>query len=190
MFLTTHNTASHPGSRNTRVALYLIWTLAAMVAITYAAVPVYKLYVKVTGYDGTGSSATIAPGTILSRKVTLTFDSNVAPGLPWSFKPLQPSQIMHIGEVELARFRVQNNAKTPVTGVASFNITPFESASYFRKIHCFCFTKQTLGPGETRDFAVSYFVDPKLDKDKAADDVKTMTLSYTFFRRDDLAVDK
>jgi len=187
--LTVHN-ASHPGGRNTRVALYLIWTLAAMVAITYAAVPIYKLYVKLTGYDGTGSSATMAPGTILSRKVTLQFDSNVAPGLPWSFKPLQVSQTLHIGEIQLARFRVQNNANTPVTAVASFNIIPFESASYFRKIHCFCFTKQTLGPGETKDFAVSYFVDPKMAKDHAADEVKAMTLSYTFFRRDDLAVDK
>lgn len=187
--MTIHN-ASHPGSRNTRVALYLIWTLVAMVAITYAAVPVYKLYVKVTGYDGTGSAATIAPGTVLPRKVTLQFDSNVAPGLPWTFKPLQVSQTLHIGEMQLARFRVQNRAKTPVTAVASFNIIPFESASYFRKVQCFCFTEQTLAPGETRDFAVSYFVDPKMAKDSAADDVKTMTLSYTFFRRDDLAVDK
>ena len=187
--MTTHDLLHH-GSRNTRIALYLLWTIAAMVAITYAAVPLYRLYVKVTGYDGTGSSATIAPGTILNRKVTLQFDSNVAPGLPWTFKPLQVSQSLHIGEVQLARFRVQNNAKVPVTAAASFNITPFESASYFRKIHCFCFTKQTLGPGESRDFAVSYFVDPQMAKDAAADDVKIMTLSYTLFRRDDLAVDK
>ena len=187
--MTAHN-APHTGSRNTRLALYLIWTLAAMVAITYAAVPVYKLYVKVTGYDGTGSAAAAAPGAILARKVTLAFDSNVAPGLPWSFKPLQSTQIMHLGEVELARFRVQNNANRPITAVASFNILPFESASYFRKIQCFCFTKQTLAPGEARDFAVSYFVDPKMAKDHAADAVQAMTLSYTFFRRDDLAVDK
>jgi len=187
--LTIHN-APHPGSRNTRVALYLIWALAAMVAVTYAAVPVYKLYVRVTGYDGTGASARAAPNAILARKVTLSFDSNVAPDLPWSFKPLQASQTVHIGEIQLARFRVQNNAKTPVTATASFNIIPFASASYFRKLQCFCFAKQTLGPGETRDFAVSYFVDPKMAKDRGADHVKAMTLSYTFFRRDDLAVDK
>jgi cytochrome c oxidase assembly protein subunit 11 len=180
----------HPGSRNTRVALYLIWSIAAIVAITYAAVPLYKLYAKLTAYGGTAASASAAPGTILARKMTLQFDSNAAPGLPWSFKPLQLAETLHVGEVQLARFRVQNNAKTAVTAVAAFNVAPFAAARYFQKLHCFCFTKQTLEPGESKDYAVSYFIDPKIAKDHDLDDLKTLTLSYTFFRRDDLAVDK
>lgn len=179
-----------PGSRNTHVALTLIWIIAAMVAVTYAAVPLYRLYAKVTGYGGTKASAMAAPGAILKREVTVRFDSNASPNLPWVFKPLQIAETMHIGEVELARFHVQNNAKTPVTAVAAFNLAPFAAGPYFQKLHCFCFTKQTLGPGESKDFAVSYFIDPKMAADRQLDGVKTLTLSYTFFRRDDLAVDK
>lgn len=161
-----------------------------MVALTFAAVPLYRLYVKVTGYGGLKQSAAIAPGAILKRTMTVQFDSNVASGLPWTFKPLAASQTLRIGELGEARFRVQNNAKTPVTAAATFNVLPFEAASYFRKVQCFCYTAQTLAPGEARDFAVSYFIDPRIAKDRDLDRIKSLTLSYTFFRRDDLVVDK
>jgi cytochrome c oxidase assembly protein subunit 11 len=178
------------GSRHTSIALYLIWGVAAMVALSYASVPLYRLYCQVTGYGGTTGRAVVAPGTILDRTVTVTFDSNAPPTLPWSFKPLQGAQTVHIGEIALARFRVKNTTDKPITASATFNVLPFEVGKYFKKLYCFCFTAQTLGPGEEKDLPVTYFVDPALAKVHDLDDVKTITLSYTFFRRDDLVVDK
>lgn len=167
-----------------------MWMIAAMVVVTFAAVPLYKLYVKVTGYGGIAQSADAAPSAVLKRKVTVEFDSNTAPNLPWSFKPAQGSETIRIGAQGVARFHVQNNAKAPVAAVASFNIVPFAAAAYFETTQCFCFVKQTLAPGEAKDISVSYFVDPAFAKDGQLDGVKTLTLSYTFFRRDDLVVDK
>jgi len=181
---------SPPGSRNTRIALMLIWTVAGMVALTYISVPLYKLYCKVTGYGGTTQSAAAAPGEILNRKMTVRFDSNAQPDLPWTFKPDQISQTVHIGEVALARYHIKNNASVPITASAAFNVAPPDIGKYFDKLYCFCFTAQTLQPGEEKELSVSYFIDPKLAQEHRLDSVKTTTLSYTFFRRDDLAVDK
>jgi cytochrome c oxidase assembly protein subunit 11 len=180
---------SPPGSRNTRVALLLIWAVAGMVTLTYVAVPVYRLYRKVTGYNGTAQSASAVPGRILSREITVRFDSNTQPNLPWTFKPDQISQTIHIGEVALAHFHVRNNASIPITASAVFNVDPPDVGKYFNKISCFCYTAQTLLPGEEKDLSVSYFIDPKLAQQRRLDGVQTATLSYTFYRRDDLAVD-
>ena len=177
------------GSRNTRIALICIWVAAAMVGAAYAAVPLYRIFCQVTGYGGTTQAALTAPGEILSREITVRFDSNTQPSLPWSFKPLQIAQKIHIGEVSLARFHVKNDSSVPVTASASFNVVPPDAGKYFNKLYCFCFTLQTLQPGEEKDLPVSFFVDPKIVKEHRLDSVKTITLSYTFFRRDDVPVD-
>jgi cytochrome c oxidase assembly protein subunit 11 len=177
------------GSRNTRIALICIWVAAGMVGLSYAAVPLYRLFCRVTGYGGTTQAAEMAPGVILDREMTVRFDSNASPDLPWDFRPLQVSETVHVGEVSLARFHVKNDSSFPVTASASFNVLPVDAGKYFNKLYCFCFTLQTLAPGEEKDLPVSFFIDPKIAKERRFDDLKTITLSYTFFKRDDVPVD-
>ena len=182
--------AAHPRKRNARVAAYLIWAVVATVGLTFAAVPVYWLYVKATRYGGIQHTPDARPAAVLRQRATVQFDSNTAPNLPWTFKPLQGTETLRIGQLGVAYFHVQNNASVPVAAVASFNIVPFSAAAYFKITKCFCFTKQTLAAGEGRDFSVTYFIDPAIAKDGDNDGINALTLSYTLFRRDDLVVDK
>jgi cytochrome c oxidase assembly protein subunit 11 len=179
-----------PVSKNTKIALICIWVAAGMVGLSYAAVPLYRMFCQVTGFDGTTKVAMAAPGRILDRKMTIRFDANTERGLPWNFKPEQISQEIRVGEVSLAHYRVRNNGSRPLTATATFNVTPLAAGQYFNKLACFCFELQTLAPGEERDMPVSYFIDPEIVNERGLDSLKTITLSYTFFRRDDVAVDK
>ena len=155
--------------------------VVAMVGASYAAVPLYYIFCRATGYGGTPNRATSAPRVIADRTMTIRFDTNVDPKLPWSFYPEQRTVQVHVGENRLVFFRAINNSKTAITGHASFNVQPDEAARYFSKIQCFCFTEQRLTAGESVEMPVSFFVSPKIMKDHGDDSVSEITLSYTFY---------
>jgi len=156
--------------------------VAAMVGAAYASVPLYSLFCKVTGFAGTPLLSERAPDHVLGRSLTIRFDSNVTPGLPWKFVPEQNSIQLRIGEVATVHYKVINEAARTITAQASYNVTPPQVGAYFNKINCFCFTEQTMKPGETREMTVVFYVDPSIAKDRDQNDLNTITLSYTFYR--------
>ncbi|WP_395672847.1 cytochrome c oxidase assembly protein [Phenylobacterium sp.] len=167
--------------RNRRLGLICAAGFAAMVGAAYASVPLYRAFCQLTGFDGTVRKAEAAPGKVLDRQLTVRFDANVR-DLPWTFTAGQVQQQAKIGETKLATFRVTNNSDQPITGRAVFNVVPEQAGPYFQKLDCFCFTDQTVGPGETLDMPVLYFIDPKYADDFETKGKSEVTLSYTFFR--------
>jgi cytochrome c oxidase assembly protein subunit 11 len=157
--------------------------VAAMVGAAYAAVPFYNWFCRATGYNGTTQVATSGPSGMIDRKVTIRFDANVGPGLPWSFVPEQNSIEVKLGQVVTVHYRVVNQAARPITASAAYNVTPLSVGSYFNKINCFCFTEQSLKAGEKRELAVVFYVDPAMAKDSDGANVNTITLSYTFYQQ-------
>jgi cytochrome c oxidase assembly protein subunit 11 len=155
--------------------------VAAMIGAAYAAVPLYNWYCRTTGFAGTTQVARQAPNNVLGRRLTIRFDSNVTPGLPWQFVPEQDEVSVRIGEVTTVRYKVINQAARTIAAQASYNVSPPQVGAYFEKINCFCFTRQTMKPGETREMAVVFYVDPKIAADSDQDALNTITLSYTFF---------
>ena len=162
--------------------------VAGMVALSFASVPLYRAFCQVTGWGGTTMRAEKPADRVLERTITIRFDATVGQGLPWTFKPEQVSQTLHVGETGLAFYAARNLTDKPVTGRATFNVQPAKAGQYFNKIECFCFTEQTLKPGEAVSMPVTYFIDPAIADDKGLDDVQTITLSYTFFSWDDETV--
>jgi cytochrome c oxidase assembly protein subunit 11 len=173
------------GSRNLALGLMLAGIFAGMVALSYAAVPLYRVFCQATGYGGTTQRASAAPTTISAQTMSVRFDAEVNPGLPWRFFPEQKQVNVHLGEPTLVYFRAENYSTKTITGTATFNVLPVEAGQYFDKIQCFCFTQQTLKPGESVDMAVQFFVDPALLKDADVKGIGSITLSYSFFRADD-----
>lgn len=166
--------------RNARVALICVAAFFGMVGAAYAAVPLYKLFCQVTGFDGTVRKAEVKPDKILDRKVTIRFDANIRE-LPWKFQALQASQDVRIGDTGLAFFKVTNPTDKPMTGRALYNVVPEAAGPYFQKLECFCFSSQTIQPHQTVEFPVVYFVDPQYVKDPETVGKNEITLSYTFF---------
>ena len=160
---------------------------AAMIGASFAAVPLYNMFCRATGFAGTTQVSRVAPRHELARELTVRFDSNVMPGLPWKFMPEQNAIKLHIGEVATVRYKVINEAARTITAQASYNVTPTTVGAYFDKINCFCFTQQTMKPGETREMTVVFYVDPKIVDDRDQDPLNTITLSYTFYRLPDAA---
>lgn len=171
--------------QNTRVFAICGGVVVGMVGMAYAAVPLYDLFCRVTGYGGTTQLVQYDPGQVLDREVTVRFDASNARDFPWEFEPLQREMTVNVGETALAFYRATNTTDRPVTGVASYNVTPFKTGPYFAKLECFCFTEQTLGPGESMDMPVIFFVDPLMDEERRLDDIRTITLSYTFWEAGD-----
>ncbi len=169
-------------SGNGRMALGLLAIVAVMVGLSFAAVPLYRIFCQKTGWAGTPQRAASAPKTIAPEMVTVRFDANVTSGLPWTFEPVQPELTLHVGESKLAFFRAANLSKETVTGSAVFNVSPDIMGQFFTKVQCFCFTEQTLKPGEAVEMPVSFFIDPAILKDRDAKTVRDMTLSYTFYK--------
>ena len=169
-----------PSPRNRRVAITLLVLVAAMVGAAYAAVPLYALFCQVTGFGGTTQvSAGNLKGAI-AREMTVRFDSNVEGALPWTVTAAKPVTDK-IGNVETVMFTAHNSSDKPVTGQAIFNVTPEQTGVYFNKIECFCFTEQTLQPGETVEMPIVFFVDPDIAEDRDLDTIRDITLSYTFY---------
>ncbi len=153
-----------------------------MVGAAYAAVPFYNWFCRATGFNGTTQVATSAPSSApLARKVAVRFDSNVAGGLPWKFEPEKTEIEVRIGEVVTVYYTVTNQSARATTGQAAYNVAPLTVGAYFQKINCFCFTEQTMAPGEKREMPVVFYVDPSITADHDNDTLNTITLSYTFY---------
>ncbi|XWN31734.1 MAG: cytochrome c oxidase assembly protein [Devosia sp.] len=181
----TDNAPANPSSKNhAKVALACVAFVAFMVGAAYASVPLYDLFCRVTGFGGTPSIATVeaVEGIELrDREITVRFDANMAKGLPWTFRPVQRTMTVRIGEVAQADYVIENVSKTDTVGTAVYNVSPYQGGGYFTKIECFCFGAQPLAAGERRVVPVVFYVDPGFDDDKNADGVSVLTLSYTFF---------
>lgn len=167
--------------RNRRVAGFVVAGVLTMLGAAYAAVPLYDLFCRVTGFGGTPMIASQAPATISDRVFTIRFDANVAPGLGWRFEPEVPTITLRAGEVRTVSYTVRNMRESASTGIASFNVTPMQTGGFFNKIACFCFTELTLQPGEARAEEVVFFIDPAISSERELDSIQEITLSYTFF---------
>lgn len=155
--------------------------VAVMVGAAYAAVPLYDWFCRATGFGGTTQIATSLPDRSIDRMITVRFDGNVAPGLPWRFAPEKTEVEVRIGDVVTANYTVTNLTARSTLGQASYNVTPLTTGIYFQKINCFCFTEQRLAPGEKREMSVVFYVDPKLVEDSEQAGLDYIVLSYTFF---------
>ena len=155
--------------------------VAGMVGAAYAAVPLYNWFCRATGFNGTTQVATAGPSGMIDRKVTVRFDANVGPGLPWRFEPEQNAIEVRLGEVVTVYYRAINETARPITASAAYNVAPLNAGAYFQKINCFCFTEQSLKAGEKRDMAVVFYVDPSMATDPDGAEINTITLSYTFY---------
>jgi len=180
MSATPPNRAPDPG-RNRRVAAIFAVIPVAMVGAAYAAVPLYAAFCKATGFGGTTQIARVAPAARGARTLSVSFDANVAPGLDWTFEPETSSIRLRTGATATVYFRVHNRSADETAAVAVFNVTPENSGAWFDKVSCFCFTEQHLGPHETAELPVVFFLDPRLEGDHTMDDVAAITLSYTLF---------
>jgi cytochrome c oxidase assembly protein subunit 11 len=168
--------------RDALVAAICGAVVVLMVGASYAAVPFYNWFCRATGFNGTTQVATSAPSSApLARTIAVRFDSNVGGGLPWKFEPEQTEIHIRIGQVVTVFYTVTNQSARTTTGQAAYNVAPLTVGSYFEKINCFCFTEQTMAPGETRQMPVVFYVDPSIAADHDNDGLNTITLSYTFY---------
>jgi cytochrome c oxidase assembly protein subunit 11 len=168
--------------KNARLAWTMVAVVGGMLALSYAAVPLYEAFCKATGFAGTPLVAKeSADRPVINRTVEVRFDSNTDANLPWRFQPVERSVKVRLGEEKLVFFRATNLSQRPIVGTATYNVTPEWTAGWFNKVQCFCFTEQLLQPGQSVDMPVLFFVDADMDKDRRYDDVRTITLSYTFY---------
>ena len=168
--------------KNASLALNVAAIAVGMVCMAYAAVPLYELFCRVTGFGGTPQTAEAYPEEIIDRTITVRFNSDTDPNLPWNFQAEQVSVDVKVGEPKLVFFSATNKGNIPTEGTAIYNVTPAKAGGYFNKVQCFCFDRQELAVNEKMEFPVSFFIDPEIMNDENADDIKTITLSYTFFK--------
>ena len=178
-------TAPHQdyGRRNKNVAVILGGVVAGMVGLAFASVPLYQIFCQVTGYGGTPQTATDNPKGVIAREMKVRFDVNIDHALPWTVTPAA-AITDQIGRVDTVNYVATNHSDKPVTGQAIFNVVPEKAGLYFNKIECFCFTEQTLQPGETVEMPIVFFVDPDIDENHELNTIKEITLSYTFYASD------
>lgn len=177
--------------KNTKILVSVLGVVGFMVALSFASVPLYNLFCKVTGFGGTPQISAQAPAAdeILERKITIHFNSDTNRNLDWEFQPEKRQETIQIGEQGFINFITKNNSSQPTVGTAVYNVTPAKAGQYFHKTQCFCFDSQMLTPGEEMNMPVVFYVDPAISKDRNMDDVKTITLSYTFFEADSKELD-
>ena len=176
--------------RNKLTVIILGTVVCGMIGLSFAAVPLYDLFCRVTGFGGTTQTAQVSPELIGNRLMSVRFNSDVSFDVPWRFKPDQLEMKLHVGEVGLAYYTAKNESDKTVLGTATFNVTPPKAGIYFNKVDCFCFEEQVLRPGESAKFPVTFFVDPDIQNDRNLDDVTTITLSYTFFNQGVAALER
>ena len=168
--------------KNARLAWTMVAVVGSMLGLSYAAVPLYEAFCRATGFAGTPLVAKESGDRpVINRTVEVRFDSNTDANLPWRFQPAERSVKVHLGEEKLVFFRATNVSQRPIVGTATYNVTPEWTAGWFNKIQCFCFTEQLLEPGQSVDMPVVFFVDAEMAKDRRYDDIRTITLSYTFY---------
>jgi cytochrome c oxidase assembly protein subunit 11 len=180
--------ATAPHARNRRTLVIMVLVALTMLGLGFAAVPFYRLFCQLTGFAGTTQRATTAEAVDAAKfaesaggaTISVRFDGQVERGMAWTFKPLQTTQTLALGERSMALFLAQNNSDHPITGSATFNVVPDQTGIYFKKVQCFCFTQQTLQPHQAVRMPVSYYVDPKILDDPDTKDIQQITLSYTF----------
>lgn len=168
-------------NRNQKIALICVAVVVGMTGMAFAAVPLYRLFCQVTGFDGTTMIASEAPTRVLEREVTVQFDTNVRGGLPVTFQAEQLRQRVRVGESKLAFFRVTNTSDRPVSAIAAYNVVPERAGPYFLKLRCFCFEAQTIQPGETMEFPIQYFIDESIETEPEGRGITDIVLSYTFY---------
>ncbi|WP_066554151.1 cytochrome c oxidase assembly protein [Croceicoccus bisphenolivorans] len=181
---TLSETAPQPARSNGRVALFALSIALGMLGLGYASVPLYRIFCQVTGLNGTTQRVDAAQANavaVTDKQMSIRFDANTAPGLAWDFKPENPTETVTIGARDMATFLAKNNSDKPITGTATFNVTPTQAGVYFSKVQCFCFTEQTLQPGEEVRMPVLFYVDPAIIDDPDTSDIEQITLSYTFY---------
>ncbi|MET0547086.1 MAG: cytochrome c oxidase assembly protein [Caulobacterales bacterium] len=162
-------------------AAMTVGVVLVMLSLSFAAVPLYDAFCKATGWGGETQVAKTASTKVLDRTMEVRFDANTGSGAPFEFKPDKTSMTLKVGETGLAFFRLKNLASVPITAQATYNVTPDKAGIYFQKLQCFCFTPKTFAPGETLELPVLFYVDPKIAVDKDAEEVRSITLSYTYF---------
>jgi cytochrome c oxidase assembly protein subunit 11 len=167
--------------KNLSLALNLAAIALGMVMLAYASVPLYRVFCQATGFGGKAKVAVEKAHSAINRTMEVRFDANVSPEIDWAFKPLQTKVDVKIGADTHIAYLARNKSDRTLTGTATFNITPTKAGVYFNKIQCFCFTEQTLKPGEEKRLDVTFFIDPAINDDRDLDDIRTITLSYTFF---------
>lgn len=170
--------------KNRKVMTACVASVVGMIGLSFAAVPLYDLFCRVTGFGGTPQVG-LAADTVLDREITIRFDASTNSALDWRFQPVQREVVLKVGETGMGFYRAESVSGLETRGTATFNVTPLKAGAYFTKIECFCFTDQVLRPGESVDMPVTFFVDPEIVDDENLDDVKTITLSYTFFPLED-----
>lgn len=170
-----------PHNKHRVIAVLCAALVGGMIGLAYASVPLYRLFCQVTGFGGTTQRIAAASPTVIDRTVTVRFDANVAPGLEWQFEPVTKPLTVRLGETAIATYRATNHGATTSVGTAAYNVVPEQSGVFFNKLACFCFTEQTLAPGQSIDMPVQFFVDPAMAKDSDGHRIKDITLSYTFF---------
>lgn len=170
--------------KNARMGLAVLGVVVLMLGLSFAAVPFYSLFCRVTGFGGTTQVSTELPDRILDRTVSIKFNADTSPHMGWDFRPELRQIDVRLGERGLASYMAHNRSDKATTGSALYNVTPDKAGKYFHKIQCFCFSEQTLGPHETVSMPVLFFVDPSMNDDPNMEDVTTITLSYTFFPAD------
>lgn len=168
-------------SRNRRTVLACSAAVLAMTGLSFAAVPLYNLFCKVTGFAGTPMVGTAATGKTSDRIVSVVFDANVAPALGWRFEAEKTEIKAQVGVTQTVFYKITNTSSRPMTGIATYNVQPNQSGAYFVKIQCFCFTETTLQPGETLEAPVVFYIDPEIELNRELASLKSITLSYTYF---------
>jgi cytochrome c oxidase assembly protein subunit 11 len=176
--------------KNTRTGLIVLGVVIGMVGLSFASVPLYRMFCQITGFEGTPMISEQYPDTVLDRVVMIKFNADTDRNMPWIFKPEQRQIPVKLGQKGLTAFHATNKASTPITGTAVYNVTPLKAGKYFHKVQCFCFGEQTLQPREDVSMPVLFYIDPAMNEDRTMDDVKTITLSYTFYRAESEELDR
>lgn len=168
--------------RTLQTAVIASSLIGLMLGLAFASVPLYRIFCQRTGFGGTPKVAPAYQGPVGKKEIIVRFNADVNPELPWDFEPLQRQISLRVGAPGLAIYRARNKSSQPLTGWAVFNVAPDRAGPYFAKVQCFCFDEQTIPPGAIRNFPVSFYIDPAIEEDRSLKNVKTITLSYTFFK--------
>ena len=177
----SENSGTNLQRKNRRLMATVVGIVGCMIALSFASVPLYNLFCRVTGYGGTTQVAADESQTVIDRKMTVRFDANMSRDMTWAFYPAQKSVSLNVGQNAVAFYVAENTGDTETTGTATFNVTPLQAGSYFVKVECFCFTEQHLEPGQTVNMPVAFYIDPAIVDDPDLKNTETITLSYTFF---------